>query len=58
MKTFLTIILLSVSMGTIAQIKVNHIPVHVSKLQPSKDFYSGILGLTEIEEPFKDRVHA
>lgn len=58
MKTFLTILLLSVSMSTIAQIKVNHIAVHVSKLQPSKDFYSGILGLAEIEEPFKDGVHA
>lgn len=58
MKTFLTIFLLSVSMSTFAQIKVNHIAVHVSELEPSKDFYTGILGLTEIEEPFKDGLHA
>ena len=58
MKPFLTIILLSVSMSTFAQIKVNHIAVHVSELQASKEFYASILGLNEIEEPFKDGLHA
>ena len=58
MKPFLTIILLSVSMSTFAQIKVNHIAVHVSELQASKEFYTSILGLNEIEEPFKDGLHA
>jgi lactoylglutathione lyase len=58
MKSFLTIILLSVSMSTFAQIKVNHIAVHVSELQASKEFYTSILGLNEIEEPFKDGLHA
>ena len=58
MKTFLTILFLSVSMSTIAQIKVNHIAVHVSELQQAKEFYTSILGLNEIEEPFKDGLHA
>ena len=58
MKSFLTILFLSVSMSTIAQIKVNHIAVHVSELQASKEFYTSILGLNEIEEPFKDGLHA
>ena len=58
MKSFSTIILLSVSMSTFAQIKVNHIAVHVSELQASKEFYTSILGLNEIEEPFKDGLHA
>lgn len=58
MKSFLTILFLSVSMSTFAQIKVNHIAVHVSELQQAKEFYTSILGLNEIEEPFKDGLHA
>ena len=58
MKPYLIILLLSVSMSTFAQIKVNHIAVHVSELQASKEFYTSILGLNEIEEPFKDGLHA
>lgn len=58
MKDLLTIFLLSISMSTLAQIKVNHIAVHVSELQASKEFYTSILGLNEIEEPFKDGLHA
>jgi lactoylglutathione lyase len=45
-------------MSTFAQIKVNHIAVHVSKLKPSMAFYENIVGLNAIEEPFKDGVHA
>ncbi|NVJ87531.1 MAG: VOC family protein [Algoriphagus sp.] len=41
-----------------AQIKVNHIAVHVSDLGESKEFYSSILKLQEIDEPFKDGLHA
>lgn len=41
-----------------AQIKVNHIAVHVSNLKESMDFYEKILNLKEIEEPFKDGLHA
>lgn len=41
-----------------AQVKVNHIAVHVSDLDASMDFYAQIVGLQEIEEPFKDGLHA
>ncbi|MDN3205863.1 VOC family protein [Algoriphagus sediminis] len=41
-----------------AQIKVNHIAVHVSDLEASMAFYDEILKLQEIEEPFKDGLHA
>ncbi len=40
------------------QIKVNHIAVHVADLNRSKDFYQHVMGLKEIEEPFKDGFHA
>lgn len=46
------------SMYSFAQIKVNHIAVHVSELDESMTFYTEIIGLTEIEEPFKDGLHA
>lgn len=58
MKALFTLLLLGITMGTIAQIKVNHIAVHVSDLEASKDFYKNIVGLEEIEEPFKDGLHA
>jgi catechol 2,3-dioxygenase-like lactoylglutathione lyase family enzyme len=45
-------------MTTFAQIKVNHIAVHVSDLKKSMDFYQHVLALEEIEEPFKDGLHA
>lgn len=45
-------------MSTFAQIKVNHIAVHVSDLEKSKAFYENIVGLQEIDEPFKDGLHA
>ncbi|PZX50091.1 catechol 2,3-dioxygenase-like lactoylglutathione lyase family enzyme [Algoriphagus ratkowskyi] len=58
MKTLLTILLVGITMSTFAQIKVNHIAVHVSNLNSSKEFYQKIVGLEEIEEPFKDNLHA
>ncbi|UZD22232.1 VOC family protein [Algoriphagus halophytocola] len=57
MKTLFTVLLLSISMSTFAQIKVNHIAVHVSDLEESMNFYQNIVGLEEIEEPFKDGLH-
>ena len=57
-KVFLALVLMALSLQTFAQIKVNHIAVHVSQLEPSKEFYQNILGLKEIEEPFKDGLHA
>lgn len=58
MKALFTLLLLGITMSTFAQIKVNHIAVHVSNLNSSKEFYQKIVGLEEIEEPFKDGVHA
>ncbi len=58
MKTLFTILFVGITMSTFAQIKVNHIAVHVSSLNSSKEFYQKIVGLTEIEEPFKDNLHA
>jgi catechol 2,3-dioxygenase-like lactoylglutathione lyase family enzyme len=58
MKTLFTILLVGITMSTFAQIKVNHIAVHVSNLNSSKEFFQNIVGLTEIEEPFKDNLHA
>jgi catechol 2,3-dioxygenase-like lactoylglutathione lyase family enzyme len=40
-----------------AQVKLNHIAVYVENLAESKSFYSDIIGLEEIEEPFKDGLH-
>lgn len=40
------------------QIKINHIAVHVADLERSRTFYQEILGLRQIEEPFKDGLHA
>lgn len=42
---------------TQAQVKLNHIAVYVENLAESKSFYSDIIGLEEIEEPFKDGLH-
>ena len=58
MKLISTLFLLFVSVTSFAQIKVNHIAVHVSQLEPSMEFYQKVLSLKEIEEPFKDGLHA
>lgn len=58
MKYLLTLVLFLFVMTTFAQIKVNHIAVHVSDLKKSMDFYQNVLALEEIEEPFKDGLHA
>ncbi|WP_243431505.1 VOC family protein [Algoriphagus lutimaris] len=59
MKALLTFLLFSgIIMTSFSQIKVNHIAVHVSELENSKKFYENIVGLKEIEEPFKDGLHA
>lgn len=58
MKKILTVALVLFSINSIAQIKVNHIAVHVSDLEKSMDFYQKVLALKEIEEPFKDGLHA
>ncbi len=59
MKALLTFLLFTgITMTSFSQIKVNHIAVHVSDLETSKKFYESIVGLKEIEEPFKDGLHA
>lgn len=55
---FLFICFFVMTNATQAQIKTNHIAVHVSDLKKSSDFYEQLLNLTEIEEPFKDGLHA
>lgn len=57
-KPLFTLFLLFIVMSSVAQIKVNHIAVHVSDLKKSMDFYQNVLALKEIEEPFKDGLHA
>ena len=52
MKVQFTIFLIGISIITFAQIKVNKIAVHVSKLKPSMEFDEKIVGLKSIEEPF------
>ncbi|GAB3236437.1 VOC family protein [Algoriphagus aestuariicola] len=39
-------------------VKINHIAIHVSSLARSRKFYEDVLGLTAVEEPFKDGLHA
>ncbi len=40
------------------KIKLNHIAIHVSDLNRCIDFYRDLIGLTQLEEPFKDGLHA
>lgn len=40
------------------KITLNHVAVHVGDLKRSVDFYREVVGLKEIEEPFKDGIHA
>ena len=58
MKKLLSIFLVLFSISSFAQVKVNHIAFHVSDLEQSMDFYKNVLALEEIEEPFKDGLHA
>ncbi len=61
MKTPLYIILFitlfSTTMSAKSQTKLNHLAVYVKDLKTSAEFYGGLLGLEEIEEPFKDGLH-
>ncbi|GAA0880267.1 hypothetical protein GCM10009119_32370 [Algoriphagus jejuensis] len=41
-----------------SKIKINHIAIHVADLGRSKVFFADVLGLQEIDEPFKDGLHA
>ncbi|RZS98784.1 VOC family protein [Cecembia calidifontis] len=53
------IIYLSVMSHTvIAQAKITHIAVYVKDLKRSADFYSNVFRFPELDEPFKDGLHA
>jgi lactoylglutathione lyase len=41
-----------------AQGKITHIAVYVSSLKQSGDFYRNVFKFQEIDEPFKDGLHA
>lgn len=58
MNKLFAIALFLFSLNSFGQIKVNHIAVHVSDLKKGMDFYQNVLLLKEIEEPFKDGIHA
>lgn len=40
------------------QAKINHIAISVTDLPESEQFYRDVVGLEQIEEPFKDGLHA
>lgn len=61
MKSFILTLTLSfilMSENIQAQVKITHIAVYVSDLQRSADFYRDVLNFKEIDEPFKDGLHA
>ncbi|WP_291784928.1 VOC family protein [Cecembia sp.] len=55
----MTIFSLSImSHVSIAQAKITHLAVYVEDLKRSADFYSSVFQFEEIDEPFKDGLHA
>ena len=61
MKGYLLIFVFSfffMSQAIQAQVKITHIAVYVSNLKQSAEFYGDVLKFNEIEEPFKDGLHA
>ncbi|MBK6265793.1 VOC family protein [Marivirga sp. S37H4] len=61
MKKFISVLVLGLFLtlpnSITAQVKLNHIAVYVENLKESTDFYQSIIGLEQIEEPFKDGLH-
>ena len=45
-------------MNSEPKIRFNHIALHVSLLGKSVDFYKNVLVLKQVDEPFKDGLHA
>lgn len=61
MKRFIPILiftLFNMSQSIQAQVKITHIAVYVSDLKQSVAFYTDVLKFQEIDEPFKDGLHA
>lgn len=46
------------NINVMAQAKITHIAVYVEDLKRSTDFYSKVFRFTELDEPFKDGLHA
>lgn len=58
LKTALVVIVLCMTnYGWAQSVRLNHIAVHVKNLKVSRAFYTGIIGLDTIPEPFKDGLH-
>jgi lactoylglutathione lyase len=55
---FSLITLIFISMNAYTQTRINHVAVYVKDLKESSHFYEKVVGLKEIEEPFKDGLHA
>jgi lactoylglutathione lyase len=55
---FLIWVILASTTTTMAQTKITHIAVYVQELDRSSRFYNQVLGFEEIDEPFKDGLHA
>ncbi len=59
MKKFFFLLVCStvISFQIQSQTKLNHIAVYVEDLKESTQFYNELIGLEQIEEPFKDGLH-
>lgn len=55
--SYITILLLSLTMNVYGQTKINHVAIYAKDIKASGHFYEKIVGLKEIEEPFKDGLH-
>lgn len=53
-----TILLIFISMNAYSQTKINHFAVYAKDLKESSKFYEEVVGLSAIDEPFKDGLHA
>lgn len=62
MKIFYTIILMSISIyvsaqNSISKVHINHTAIYVINLKTAGNFYSKVIGLDSVAEPFHDGKH-
>ncbi|MCC5936354.1 MAG: VOC family protein [Lunatimonas sp.] len=55
--TCITFLLLASIMTANGQTRINHVAIYAKDIQASGEFYEKIVGLKEIDEPFKDGLH-
>jgi lactoylglutathione lyase len=55
--TCTTFVLLISVMTAYTQTKINHVAIYAKDIKKSGEFYENIVGLKEIDEPFKDGLH-